>query len=85
MPEPTHDHDHQQIVFFVDQEKFRSPTPTLTARQILVDYAKEDPATTTLAEKHHGDPIKHTDLDKAIELKNGMKFIVFHNTPTPVS
>lgn len=86
------DHPHQPpappthgIVFFVDQEKFTSPSETLTARQILVDYAEEDPTMTTLVEKHGSDTIKHTDLDKPIALKNGMHFVVFHNSPTSVS
>lgn len=74
-----------RIVFFVDREKFESPTDTLTVRQILVEYAKEDPATTTLVEKVGHDTVKHTDLDEVIHLKNGMKFVVFHNGPTPVS
>ncbi len=54
-------------------------------RQILVEYAKEDPATTTLAEKRDGAIIKHPNLDEVITLKDGMKFVVLHNTPTPVS
>lgn len=80
-PEPP-DHD---IHFFIDQEKFQSPAETLTARQILVDYAEEDPATTTLVEKHGNEQIKHTDLDAPIPLKQGMRFVVFHNSPTTVS
>jgi hypothetical protein len=77
---PGHD-----IVFFVDQEKFESPTPTLTVRQILVDYAKDDPNTSTLVEKDGDKTTKLTDLNQVIALKNGMKFVVFHNTPTSVS
>lgn len=71
------------IVFFVDQEKFVSPTETLTVRQILADYAEEDPASTTLVEKQG--QVQHANLDEVIDLKNGMKFIVYHNTPTTVS
>ena len=74
-----------KFVFFVDQEKFESDTETLTVRQILVNFAKEDPATTTLVEKVGNETIKHTDLDEVIHLKDGMKFVVFHNGPTPVS
>lgn len=83
-PEQQH-HNTHGIVFFVDQERFQSPTPTLTVRQILVEYGKEDPATTTLAEKREGEIIKYPNLDEIITLKNGMKFVVLHNTPTPVS
>ncbi len=78
-------HAADKVVFFVDQEKFESATETLTVRQILVDYAKEDPAATTLVEKQGNENIKHPNLDEVITLKNGMKFVVFHNTPTPVS
>lgn len=77
MPPPT-------FVYFVDQEKFESTSETITVRQILVD-AKEDPATTTLVEKAGHETIKHADLNEVIHLKNGMKFVVFHNGPTPVS
>lgn len=74
-----------KFVFFVDQEKFETEEPTLTVRQILVDYAKEDPASTTLVERLGNETIKHPDLNEVIHLKNGMKFVVFHNGPTPVS
>ena len=83
-PPPSTRPDHK-VVFFVDEEKFESPTEKLTVRQIIVDYAKEDPAATTLVEKRGNENIRHPDLDEVITLKNGMKFVVFHNTPTPVS
>jgi hypothetical protein len=85
MSHPDPETHHHPITFFVDKEKFESPTPTLTVRQILVDYAKEDPTKTTLAEKHDSQIIKHPNLDEVITLKDGMKFVVLHNTPTPVS
>ncbi|MFT3693983.1 MAG: hypothetical protein QM831_12640 [Kofleriaceae bacterium] len=76
---------NSKTIFFVDQEKFEVEVSTLTVRQILVDYAKEDAATTTLVEKHGNEIVKYKDLDAVVTLKNGMKFIVFHNEPTPVS
>ena len=76
--------EHKKIVFFVDQEKFEVDVDTLTVRQIL-ELAKEDPTKTTLVEKDGHEIIKHPNLDEVITLKNGMKFIVFHNDPTPVS
>jgi hypothetical protein len=86
MQTPDSEHLHPQLtVFFVDKEKFESPTDSLTVRQILVDYAKEDAATTTLVEKRGDENIKHPDLDEVITIKNGMKFVVFHNSPTSVS
>ena len=76
--------EHKKIVFFVDQEKFEVDVGTLTVRQIL-ELAKEDPTKTTLVEKDGHEIIKHPNLDEVITLKNGMKFVVFHNDPTPVS
>ena len=77
-------HEHKKIVFFVDQEKFEVEVASLTVQQIL-EYAKEDPTKTTLVEKDGHEIIKHPILDEVITLKNGMKFVVFHNDPTPVS
>lgn len=76
--------EHKKIVFFVDQEQFEVDVGTLTVRQIL-ELAKEDPTKTTLVEKDGHEIIKHPNLDEVITLKNGMKFVVFHNDPTPVS
>jgi hypothetical protein len=76
---------HHKFEFFVDKEKFETEKETLTVREILVDFAKEDPAATTLVEKVGHETIKHPDLNEVIRLKNGMKFVVFHNGPTPVS
>jgi hypothetical protein len=75
----------KEIVFFIDNEKFETDQATLTVRTLLVDYAKEDPAQTTLALRHENDIKKYTNTDESVVMKNGMKFIVFHNTPTPVS
>ena len=76
--------EHKKTVFFVDQEKFEVDVGTLTVRQIF-ELAKEDPTKTTLVEKDGHEIIKHPNLDEVITLKNGMKFVVFHNDPTPVS
>lgn len=73
------------IIFFIDAEKFRSVTRELSVRSLLVDFAKEDPSMTTLALKQGQKLLKFTDLDQIVQLKQGMKFIVFHNEPTPVS
>lgn len=73
-----------KFVFFVDQEKFETEQETLTVREILL-VAKEDPASTTLVERVGHETVKHTDLNEVIHLKNGKKFVVFHNGPTPVS
>jgi hypothetical protein len=75
----------RQVVFFIDKQQFKSDNPDLSVRTLLVDFAKEDPTQTTLATKHGNDLHKYTNLDEVIHIENGMKFVVLHNTPTPVS
>ncbi len=74
-----------RVVFFIDNEKFELDGPTTTARIILVDYAKEDPAQVTLAARERGELVKYTDLDTPFEVRDGTKFFVLHEGPTPVS
>jgi hypothetical protein len=74
-----------EIVFFIDKRQFKAEQAELTVRVLLTDYAKEDPSQTTLVLKHGNDLKKYTNLDEVIHLKNGMKFLVYHNTPTTVS
>lgn len=74
-----------KITFFIDKEKFETEKRELSVRALLVEYAKEDPAMTTLALKLGNEIKKYTDLNELILMRNGMKFIVFHNEPTPVS
>lgn len=75
----------KKIVFFIDAEKFETEMKELSVRTLLVDFAKEDPTKTTLALRDGRELIKYTDLEQKIKMKNGMKFIVLHNDPTPVS
>lgn len=74
-----------KIVFFIDQQKFEATEPYLTVRNLLVDYAKEDPTQTVLRLKDGKDLERFENLDEVIELKPGMHFIIFHEGPTPVS
>ncbi|MGE3757639.1 MAG: hypothetical protein AB7H97_07780 [Pseudobdellovibrionaceae bacterium] len=74
-----------KIVFFIDAEKFETEQKELSVRTLLAEYAKEDPNKTTLALKDGRELIKFTDLAQLIKMKDGMKFIVLHNDPTPVS
>jgi len=74
-----------EVVFFIDKQQFKSENPDLSVRTLLVDLAKEDPKQTTLASKHGNDLTKYTDLNQVIHIENGMKFIVLHNSPTPVT
>ncbi len=75
----------KQITYFIDKEKFETTEQVLSVRFLLVEKAKEDPSSTTLALKHGNDTRKFNNLDEMIPMENGMKFIVFHNTPTTVS
>ncbi len=75
----------KQITYFIDKEKFETTEQVLSVRFLLVEKAKEDPNSTTLALKHGNDTRKFNNLDEMIPMENGMKFIVFHNTPTTVS
>ena len=75
----------KEIVFFIDNEKFETDQATLTVRTLLVEYAKEDPAQTTLALRHGNEFTKYANPEVLVAMKNGMKFIVFHNNSTPVS
>jgi hypothetical protein len=77
-------HGHE-IVFFIDKEKFEVKVKELTVRQLIVEYAKENPAQTTLGLKEGNLTKKFTNLDEVIHLKEGMRFVLFHNEPTPVS
>jgi len=77
--------EKHKINFFIDKEKFETDQAQLSVRTLLVDFAKEDPTQTTLALKHGNDIEKFTNLDQLIAMENGMHFIVYHNTPTPVS
>ena len=75
----------KEIVFFIDQEQFKSETTQLTVRELLQNYAKCDPNVSTLVLRHGNDLQKLTDLSTVVTLENGMKFVVYHNTPTSVS
>lgn len=74
----------KKIVYFIDQEKFETNEKELSVA-FLIAQAEEDPVTSTLALKDGRDVKKFTDLNEMVPMKNGMKFIIFHNTPTTVS
>ncbi len=76
---------NHEIVFFVDKEQFKTEQTELTVREILQDFAKEDPNETTLAFRKGNDLEKYSDLNVPVVLANGMKFIVLHEGPTTVS
>lgn len=73
-----------EIVIFIDQQQFKLEDREYTPRELLT-LAGDDPPETTLVLKHGNELTKLTDLDKPIQLKNGEHFVVYHNSPTPVS
>jgi hypothetical protein len=84
-PGPQHHKPPHTIEFFVDGEKFETPTHELTARQIL-ELAGVDPGThyLVLIQGRHQIPYKN-DPDAEIRLHEGIEFISVSTGPTPVS
>jgi hypothetical protein len=76
--------DKHDVVFFIDQQKFAATKHVYAVRELL-ELAGEDPAESTLVLKHGHDLTKLTDLKQEIEITNGEHFLVFNNSPTPVS
>lgn len=74
-----------EVVFFIDQQKFTLEAGRRYTPRQLLELAGEDPAETTLVVRHGNDLTKLTNLDEPIEIKNGTHFVIFHNGPTPVS
>lgn len=85
MSNNKHESHENTVIFFIDKEKCESPIANLSVRTLLQDFAKEDPAQTTLVISKGNDLTKLSNLDQIIHLENGMKFVVYHNTPTTVS
>ncbi len=75
---------HTEVVIFIDQQQFKLEDRDYTPRELL-KLAGDDPAETTLVLKRGNDLEKLTDLDKPFRPKNGEHFVVYHNSPTPVS
>ncbi len=75
----------KKVVFFIGEKKYETEQSHLTVRQILVDFAKVSPDKYTLALKTDAGPHEYTNLEESIEMKNGMKFVLFDKAPTPVS
>lgn len=75
----------QEIVIHIDQEQYKVTRAEMTVRELL-QLAGENPSETTLVRRHdNNDQEKLTNLDDIVQLKNGMHFVIFHNTPTTVS
>lgn len=78
-------HRHDKIHFFINKQRHETDQTELTVRVLLVEFAHEDPNNTTLVLKHGSTLTEYTDLEEVVLLKNGMHFVVFDETPTPVS
>ena len=74
----------KDIVIFIDKQQFKLETEEVAVAK-LFELAEEDPKETTMALKHGNDLKEYTDINEVVHLENGMKFIVIHNEPTPVS
>lgn len=83
-PEHPEPHKHE-IVFFIDKQRFVTDQPAQTPTSLLQFFAGEDPTQTTLVLKEGHELHKYTDPNEPITLHEGMRFVVFHNCPTPVS
>lgn len=81
----TSTQDKSNIVFFIDKAKFNTEVAETTAKDLLINFANEDPVETTLVFKHGNDLTKYEDDCQPITLENGMHFVVFHDGPTTVS
>jgi hypothetical protein len=71
--------------FYIDKKVFTTTEQFLTVKQILVDFAKVDPACNTLAEKTSGGFHEFKNLDEKLDLCGERHFTIFNNTPTTVS
>ncbi len=83
-----HVKEHEKMdetVFFIDMEKFETHLKEITVLALITEYAKEDPEKTTLVQKIGDEFKKFTNVNETIPLKDGMKFVIYHNGPTPVS
>ena len=81
---PKKDHE-KEVVFFIDKEKFKTAITEFSVRDILEKFAQENPEETTLVHRKGNELDKLTDLNFIVNLVNGMRFVVYHNGPTPVS
>lgn len=83
-PEPSAP-ERKKYNFFIEKKKYETEQPTLTVRQILVDYAQVNPTSKTLAQKQGGGFRELKNLDEMIELHSAQHFALFDDTSTPVS
>jgi len=72
----------KKLVFFIDKQKIETTEEQLSVRQIM-KLGNIDSGNNVLVLKKGMEEL--TDLDRMIELKNGMHFTVFSTEQNPVS
>lgn len=77
--------EEKKVVFFIDQKKFETTESSLTVHALLTEYAAEDASQTVLVLKKGNTLDRLEDLNASVKLENGIRFVVFHTGPTPVS
>ena len=76
---------HSKVVFFINKEKFEAEQTQFSVRELLTNFARVDPQHKTLALKDGNNFKELTNVDQILELKDGTHFVLFDNSPTPVS
>ena len=75
---------NDETVIHIDREPYKVTSSEMTVRELLA-LVGEEPSETTLVLRHGNEQQKYSSLDEVVPLRNGMHFVVYHNTPTPVS
>lgn len=75
---------NDEIVIHIDKEQYKVTRSEMTVRELLA-LAGEEPSETTLVLQHGNEQQKYSSLDEVVSLRNGMHFVIYHNTPTTVS
>jgi hypothetical protein len=74
----------EQFVIHIDSEQYKVERAEMSVRELL-QLAGENPGETSLVLRHGNDRHKYASLDEVVQMKNGLHFVVYHNTPTTVS
>lgn len=77
---------HDQIHFFVDEERYTTHKEEWTPNDIIRKFAEKDPATHYLVRIHGHEKESYEGRgEMTIKLRDGMRFQVVSTGPTPVS
>ncbi len=75
---------NEETVVHIDKEPYKVTRSEMTVRELL-ELAGEEPSETSLVLRHGNEQQKYASLNEVVPLRNGMHFVVYHNTPTTVS